>query len=45
MTATCVDPKLQWSQAKNIWHNAAIRSALYATAAPLRWARRLVLRR
>ena len=39
MTATCVDPKLQWSQAKNIWHNAAIRSALYATAAPLRWVR------
>ena len=41
MTATCVDPKLQWSQAKNIWHNAAIRSALYATVAPLRWVRRL----
>jgi hypothetical protein len=41
MTATCVDPKLQWSQARNVWHNAAIRSALYATAAPLRWARRL----
>jgi hypothetical protein len=27
---TCVDPKLQWSEARNIWHNAAIRTALYA---------------
>lgn len=25
-----VDPRLQWSQAKNVWHNAGIRSALYA---------------
>ena len=24
-----VDPRLQWSEAKNIWHNAAIRTALY----------------
>ena len=45
MTSTCVDPKLQWSQAKNIWHNAAIRSALYAAAAPVRRARKLVSRR
>lgn len=45
MTATRVDPKLQWSQAKNIWHNAAIRSGLYATVAPLRWGRKVVLRR
>ncbi len=35
----CVDPKLQWRQAKNIWHNAAIRSMLYTAATPLRWAR------
>ena len=33
----CVDPKRQWSQAKNLWHNAAIRSALYTIAAPARW--------
>ena len=45
VTTTCVDPKLQWSQAKNIWHNAAIRSALYLTIAPLRWARSAVSRR
>ena len=37
MTAACVDPRLQWSQAKNIWYNAALRSAIYAAAAPLRW--------
>ncbi len=37
MSATCVDSKLQWSQAKNIWHRAAIRSGLCATTAPLRW--------
>ena len=42
MTATCVDPRLQWSQAKNVWHNAGIRSGLYATTAPLRWARSLL---
>jgi hypothetical protein len=33
----CVDPKLQWSQAKNIWHNSAIRTALYAVSTPVRW--------
>jgi len=33
---TCVDPRLQWSQAKNIWHNAAIRTALYTPVAMLR---------
>ena len=37
---TCIDPKRQWSQAKNIWHNAAIRSALYTLAAPVRWVTR-----
>ncbi len=34
---TCVDPKLQWSQAKNIWHNSAIRTTLYTVSAPIRW--------
>ncbi|NJN83532.1 MAG: hypothetical protein HC802_15450 [Caldilineaceae bacterium] len=24
----CVDPRVQWSEASNIWHNAAIRTAL-----------------
>ena len=33
----CVDPKLQWSQAKNIWYNSAIRTALYTVSTPIRW--------
>ena len=33
---TCVDPRMQWSQAKNIWHNAAIRTALYTPVAMIR---------
>ena len=37
MHKTCVDPKLQWSEAKNIWQNAGIRSVLYTLAAPVRW--------
>jgi hypothetical protein len=41
----CVDPRLQWAEAKNIWHNAAIRSSLYAAAAPLRWTRAVLSRR
>ncbi len=35
----CVDPKLQWREYRNIWHNAGIRSALYMMTAPLRWRR------
>jgi hypothetical protein len=34
---TCVDPKLQWSQAKNIWHNSAIRTTMYTMSTPIRW--------
>ena len=29
LTSTCVDNKVQWTEAKNIWQNAAIRSTLY----------------
>jgi anti-anti-sigma factor len=32
----CVDARLQWSQAKNVWYNAQVRSMIYAMAAPLR---------
>jgi hypothetical protein len=35
--AVLIDPRLRWREAKNIWHNAAIRTVLYALAAPLRW--------
>jgi hypothetical protein len=37
-----VDPRLQWSEAKNIWQNAAIRTTFYTLAAPLRWIGRLL---
>jgi hypothetical protein len=32
----CVDRGRQWSQAKNIWQNAAIRSTFYTFGAPVR---------
>lgn len=32
----CVDRRLQWGQAKNLWQNAAIRSVLYAASKPFR---------
>jgi hypothetical protein len=35
----CVDRRMQWSHAKNIWHNAAMRTAMYKMTAPLRWKR------
>ena len=41
----CVDPKLQWSQIKNVWHNAGARSMLYTVAGPGRWMRGLMRRR
>ena len=37
ISKTCVDPRLQWSEAKNVWHNAGIRTTLYTMSAPLRW--------
>lgn len=41
----CLDPKVQWSQARNIWHNAALRTLIYKMAAPIRWMRKLIRRR
>ena len=38
---SCLDPRLQWAQAGNIWHNAAVRTTLYTMAAPIRWIQRL----
>lgn len=34
---TCVDPRRQWSRARNIWHNAQIRTMIYTLGAPVRW--------
>jgi hypothetical protein len=39
LTATCIDKHMQWSQAGNIWQNAAIRTAIYTMLSPLRWIR------
>ena len=33
----CVDPRRRWSQAKNVWHNPAIRSQLHMLMTPVRW--------
>lgn len=33
----CVDRKLQWKRAGNIWHNAGIRSGMYVMATPARF--------
>jgi hypothetical protein len=44
MRKTCVDPRWQWSQAGNIWHNAAMRTGMYLGLAPARWVGRLFRR-
>ena len=36
-----VDPRIQWNQAGNVRHNAAIRTFLYYLTAPFRWIRNL----
>jgi hypothetical protein len=40
MERVLVDRRRNWSQAKNIWQSAAIRSGLYMTGLPVRWLRR-----
>jgi hypothetical protein len=32
-----VDPKVQWAQAKNVWHNSAVRTGLHILTTPVRW--------
>jgi hypothetical protein len=39
-----IDPRVQWSEAKNIWKNAAIRTAVYYLMSPIRWVTRLFKR-
>lgn len=34
--AVCVDRKRQWGNARNVWHNAAIRSGIYGATKPFR---------
>jgi hypothetical protein len=40
-----IDPRWQWSEARNVWQNAGVRTVLYKMAAPLRWVRRLFTKR
>ncbi|MCE7982506.1 MAG: hypothetical protein DYG89_15045 [Caldilinea sp. CFX5] len=40
-----VDTQVRWREAKNIWHNAALRTALYTLTAPLRWLKRACVAR
>lgn len=44
ITKTCVDTRLQWSQARNIWYNAQIRTLIYMVVTPVRWGRALFKR-
>ena len=45
MRKTCVDNRWQWSQAGNLWHNAAMRTGVYMSLAPVRWAGSLFTKR
>ena len=33
---TLVDPRMQWGEAGNVWHNAAVRTTLYAPVTAVR---------
>jgi hypothetical protein len=44
VTKTLVDPSIQWSQAKNIWHNAGIRTVFYLIGTPFRMVRKVFQR-
>ncbi|MGH2852511.1 MAG: hypothetical protein ACRDLP_18085 [Solirubrobacteraceae bacterium] len=44
VSAVCVDRKRQWSRARNVWHNAGIRSGVHMATTPWRALRRTVHR-
>lgn len=44
ISKVCLDPRVQWSEAKNIWQNASIRTMFYVMGAPIRWLTRLFKR-
>jgi hypothetical protein len=35
-SVVCVDRRRRWANARNLWHNAGVRSVLYALATPVR---------
>jgi len=44
-TVECVDPHYQWKRVTNVWHNAAIRTAIYLVGTPVRGVTRLLRHR
>ena len=38
--AVCIDRKIQWSEARNIWHNSTVHTVFYTLKNPTRWFRR-----
>lgn len=37
LDARLVDPKMQWSEFGNVWHNSGVRTVLYLLGTPFRW--------
>jgi hypothetical protein len=37
LNVVCIDPRMQWKEAGNVWQNAIIRTGLYIMATPFRW--------
>jgi hypothetical protein len=44
MRKACIDTRWQWREARNVWHNAAMRTGLYLAATPVRWVGRALKR-
>lgn len=42
-SVVCVDPKMQWPEARNVWHNAAMRTGIYWMLSPFRWVRERIM--
>jgi hypothetical protein len=40
MDKICIDPNVRWSESRNIWQNAVIRTVMYKMITPVLWIRR-----
>jgi hypothetical protein len=40
LETVCVDKRIQWSEARNIWYNSAVRTTIHTLITPPRWFRR-----
>jgi len=45
MNKACLDPRVQWSEARNVWKNASVRSVIYVMGTPVRRIRAMRRRR